>query len=68
VDARYQEYPDTHIKMVLVDDATAYVGSVNLSWNSLTNNREIGVLLWETAAISAISEMFDGDWSDGVAF
>jgi phosphatidylserine/phosphatidylglycerophosphate/cardiolipin synthase-like enzyme len=68
VDARYQEYPDTHIKLVLVDDAAAYVGSVNLSWNSLTNNREIGVLLWDDAAITAIGEMFDGDWTDGTAF
>jgi len=68
VAARFQEYPDTHIKMVLVDDETAYAGSVNLSWNSLTNNREIGVFLQDEAAITAIRDTFDGDWADGVAF
>lgn len=68
VTAHYQDYPDTHIKMVLVDGAWAYAGSVNLSWNSLTNNREIGVIFSDAAALQAIADTFDGDWGDSTAF
>ena len=46
--------PGVHVKAVVVDGTPAYAGSMNLSYTSLTKNREVGLLITEPANISAM--------------
>jgi phosphatidylserine/phosphatidylglycerophosphate/cardiolipin synthase-like enzyme len=53
--------PYIHAKAIVVDGARAYVGSENLSTQSLDRNREVGIL--ENGSIaSTIQRVFEGDW------
>ncbi|HEY1558588.1 MAG TPA: phosphatidylserine/phosphatidylglycerophosphate/cardiolipin synthase family protein [Kofleriaceae bacterium] len=63
------ETPDTpymHSKMILVDGATAYVGSVNFSANSTTKARELGIIFANAPAAAQIRTIFDADWAHAV--
>lgn len=57
--------PYVHGKMIIADRARAFVGSENLSDNSLLDAREVGVLFSDPNAIAAFEADFDQDW--GVA-
>lgn len=61
-------YPHTHVKSIVVDGKAAYVGSVNLSWNSIDKNREVGVVVTEQANIDSIMATFEHDWTAGTDF
>lgn len=52
-----------HTKMILIDDKTLLLGSMNLSANSLDNNREIWILLLDTSIIQQFKEWFSKDWT-----
>jgi phosphatidylserine/phosphatidylglycerophosphate/cardiolipin synthase-like enzyme len=56
---------ELHAKLVIAD-GVAWVGSVNMSYNSLENNREIGLLLTEPESATPIVQQFETDWSQGV--
>jgi cardiolipin synthase A/B len=72
VDARLMPGPSTperpyiHAKMIIVDGARGYIGSVNFSENSTHKARELGIVFEDRAAISAISAAFDSDWSSAI--
>lgn len=51
-----------HAKL-LIADSVAFVGSVNMSPTSLAKNREVGVLVFEPSALTAIQSQFDTDWT-----
>lgn len=57
---------ELHAKLIIAD-GVALVGSANMSWNSLTNNREVNVLVTETEPAAAIAAQFETDWNIGVA-
>jgi phosphatidylserine/phosphatidylglycerophosphate/cardiolipin synthase-like enzyme len=57
--------PYVHAKMILVDGARAYVGSANFTANALDSNREIGVIVRESASIAAIARTVDADFRAG---
>lgn len=57
-----------HAKMILVDNARAFVGSENLTATSLDNNREVGMILSEPPLIQRCAATFNRDWSQAVAF
>jgi cardiolipin synthase len=61
-------YPHTHTKSIVVDGKAAYVGSINLSWNSIDRNREVGMIVTEASNIAAIMTTFEHDWSLGTYF
>jgi phosphatidylserine/phosphatidylglycerophosphate/cardiolipin synthase-like enzyme len=52
-----------HAKMMLADNATAFVGSENFSAQSLDENREIGILLARSATTSTLASTFMQDWN-----
>lgn len=62
VAVRSQSKPYLHAKYIVADGQAAYVGSINLTTNSLENNREIGLLLKDAAAIDTLRTVFDQDW------
>lgn len=52
-----------HAKLIIVDNTSAFVGSQNLSTESLTGNREVGIIVSNPAAIQRLSSTFDWDWN-----
>lgn len=52
-----------HAKMMVADGTRVYVGSENFSSESLDKNRELGVLITDSAGISTLQQTFQSDWS-----
>lgn len=63
VEVRTLSSPYIHAKLILSDQKTAYVGSVNLSTQSLDENREVGIILGQNADLQTLSSTFDADWN-----
>lgn len=55
--------PYVHTKTVIADGIVAFVGSENFSAASLDTNREIGLLMTDTAIITRLSAVFTKDWT-----
>ena len=51
-----------HAKAIVVDGQRAYVGSENLSANSLDNNREVGILVGDMRVIHKLENTMRVDW------
>lgn len=52
-----------HAKTIIVDGARAFVGSENLTSNSLNNNRELGILVEDPTVIKTLSATVQKDWN-----
>jgi phosphatidylserine/phosphatidylglycerophosphate/cardiolipin synthase-like enzyme len=68
IEARQMKAPAVHVKAVVVDGQVAYAGSINLSWTSLTKNREVGLLIPEPANVSMMHATFEKDWATATTF
>ncbi|MEZ4224797.1 MAG: phospholipase D-like domain-containing protein [Polyangiaceae bacterium] len=68
IEARYLTSPSVHVKAIVADGARAYAGSENLSYTSLSKNREVGVVMTDSAAVSAVVSTFDKDWAKATPF
>lgn len=53
--------PYLHAKMLLIDEKLLLLSSINLSSNSMDNNREVGILLTDPIVISEFIEQFRKD-------
>lgn len=51
-----------HTKMILVDDEILLLWSMNLSENSLDQNRELWILITDPTIINNFKKMFENDW------
>lgn len=60
---KYFRRLDNHAKLIVADDRAAFVGSVNLSWTSLTQNREVGVVLTDEPSVTTLRDTWEQDWS-----
>jgi phosphatidylserine/phosphatidylglycerophosphate/cardiolipin synthase-like enzyme len=60
-----------HAKAIVADyglpTMQVEAGSMNITTNSLTNNRELGIILTDTDVAGVIESTFDGDYSGGTA-
>lgn len=63
IEVRFLRSLDNHAKLLLVDGATAMVGSENLSSTSLDRNREVGVFVTDAVAYGVLRDAFESDWS-----
>jgi cardiolipin synthase A/B len=61
----YVSAPYIHAKAIVADGRLAFVGSENFSPTSLDQNREVGVLLADTAALATLTATFERDWAVG---
>lgn len=52
-----------HAKLVIADGAKAYIGSENLTTNSLTKNREMGVIIDDKAIVAKLAQVAAKDWA-----
>ena len=59
---------DQHAKALISDygqsNARAYIGSANLTYYSLSKNREVGLLLSDQAALKKLNATFQKDWKN----
>ncbi|HEY5944512.1 MAG TPA: phospholipase D-like domain-containing protein, partial [Kofleriaceae bacterium] len=60
--------PHLHTKVMIVDGKRAYLGSENLSANSLDNNREVGLIVTDASSIAPIATTFEADFATGTPF
>jgi phosphatidylserine/phosphatidylglycerophosphate/cardiolipin synthase-like enzyme len=59
---------DIHAKTLVVDGATAYVGSENFTGGSLGYNRELGVIFTEASEVAKIESAIGTDFAGGSAY
>jgi phosphatidylserine/phosphatidylglycerophosphate/cardiolipin synthase-like enzyme len=55
-------HPYLHAKLILIDESKAYVGSINLSSQSMDKNRELGIMLSERESVNMLEKTFLEDW------
>jgi cardiolipin synthase len=67
VHVRYLGAPYLHAKLIVADGGLAFVGSQNFSPTSLDQNREVGVLIADAAALHLLNDTFGRDWAVGAA-
>lgn len=61
---RFLDAPYVHAKAMIIDGQTAMIGSQNLTANSLENNRELGIIFDDPAAVNRLARVFLQDWND----
>ena len=59
--------PYIHAKAIVVDGVSMYVGSANLTQNSMSYNRELAIVTTNSDAISAVMSAIDTDFGNGTA-
>ena len=57
-----------HVKSILVDGTTAYMGSENLTSTSMEQNREIGLIVTDAAPLATMEATFEKDFASAVDF
>jgi phosphatidylserine/phosphatidylglycerophosphate/cardiolipin synthase-like enzyme len=68
VQVRLLTNPYLHAKMIVADHDHGFIGSENATFNSLNQNRELGVL-WSNAQVGQICETaFNKDWAAAAPF
>lgn len=60
--AKFLSSPYVHAKLIVVDGERAYLGSVNLSSQSLDKNRELGIIIAQPDVVNRINQVFAQDW------
>ena len=53
-----------HAKAIVVDGQRAYIGSENLSTNSLDHNRELGLITQDRSLVSHLMSVQNEDWNN----
>jgi phosphatidylserine/phosphatidylglycerophosphate/cardiolipin synthase-like enzyme len=61
----YVSQPYIHAKAIVSDGKLAFIGSENFSETSLDQNREVGLLLADPAALATVTTTFERDWAVG---
>jgi cardiolipin synthase len=56
-----------HAKIIVVDGRKAFVGSENISKQSLDQNRELGLIVSDSGVLNTLQQTFQQDWGDSQA-
>jgi phosphatidylserine/phosphatidylglycerophosphate/cardiolipin synthase-like enzyme len=59
--------PYIHSKALVVDGVRAYVGSENFTYQSLNQNRELGLIVTDAASVQTIASTIAADYASGRA-
>jgi phosphatidylserine/phosphatidylglycerophosphate/cardiolipin synthase-like enzyme len=62
VKVRRQKHPKLHAKLIVADDETALVGSMNIDRSAFDLRRELGVFIGDRHAVHRLQEVFEHDW------
>lgn len=60
--------PYVHAKSIVADDVLAYVGSENLTQNSLDSNRELGLIVSAATEVAKVEATIAADFAAGVVY
>jgi cardiolipin synthase A/B len=60
---RTLDQPKMHAKPVVADGAQAVVGSANITYSGMDNNRELGIRVAEPEIVRRLGETFETDWA-----
>lgn len=60
--------PYIHAKLILVDNAKAYIGSINLSSQSMDQNRELGIIISQSAILNRLQTQFNQDFQQAIPY
>lgn len=52
-----------HAKIIVVDSRIAFVGSENISAQSLDQNRELGIIVSDSSVLAKLQTTFQSDWT-----
>ncbi len=52
-----------HAKIIIVDSKIAFVGSENISAQSLDQNRELGIIVSDSSVLNKLQKTFQSDWT-----
>lgn len=61
IPVKYMKFLDCHAKLIVSDDR-AFVGSENMSANSVDANREVGIIVSNPPSVAPIEKQFEADW------
>lgn len=64
-EVRYLKDPYVHAKVFVIDGEEAYIGSQNLTTNSLDFNREVGMAFRDAPLVQRLLDQFEADWETG---
>jgi len=53
-----------HAKIMVVDGKEAFVGSQNISAQSLDQNREVGIIIADASVLNTLQQTFASDWAE----
>jgi phosphatidylserine/phosphatidylglycerophosphate/cardiolipin synthase-like enzyme len=65
---RTLQNPKMHAKTIVSDRSRAIVGSANLTYSGLDNNRELGIQLAEPEIVGRLVETFEADWARALPY
>jgi len=68
IEVRKLSTPYVHAKAIVADQTLAFVGSENLTQNSLDANRELGLVFDTPSEVSKVVVTVGGDFASGVAY
>jgi phosphatidylserine/phosphatidylglycerophosphate/cardiolipin synthase-like enzyme len=60
-----QDKPHLHAKAVQIDGGAFYVGSINMTTNSMDNNREVGIVVRTPALAARLARVLEQDHAAG---
>jgi len=63
VTVRYSKHLVIHAKVMIIDDNTAVIGSINFTKQSLDSNRELSVITHDPNIIHSLDNTFSADWN-----
>jgi cardiolipin synthase len=66
IPVKYMKSLDCHAKLIVSDDR-AFVGSENMSTNSIDANREVGIIVSNPPSVAPIEKQFEADWASATA-
>jgi len=56
-----------HANIMVIDGRKAFVGSQNISAQSLDQNRELGIIISDQGVLQTLQQTFQQDWGDSQA-
>lgn len=62
VQVREDHHLYMHAKIIVVDGQKAFVGSENISAQSLDQNRELGIIIADNNVLNTLQQTFQSDW------
>ena len=60
--------PWMHAKIVIADGKSAIVGSANITYSGMDNNRELGIHVGEPEIVERLIETFETDWRSSLLY